>query len=183
MLENVSLVQGKPDHVISYADAMNNYRKNTDWWVIFDTFDLPGAKGSALWISSKTGIGVETVTEALEGLTVLGLLRQSTNGFEKVKNEIQIVHDNQSKAERMQDHALISHQILNHLDQHAKGALRFASFASNIEIISELYAKIDEAFYEAQRKSKAVKKELLDNVYLLSYTSVTSIPLKGGTRG
>ncbi|MGZ5279688.1 MAG: hypothetical protein ACXWC9_07095, partial [Pseudobdellovibrionaceae bacterium] len=151
-----------------------------DWWIIFDTFDLPGAKGSTLWISSKTGIGVEPVTEALEGLTVLGLLKQSANGYEKVKTEINIATDNQSTSDRMRDHALISHQILNHLNDQAKGALRFASFASNIQIIAEMYEKINEAIYEADRKSKRLSRDKMDNIYLTSFTTVTVLSEKGG---
>ncbi len=44
--------------------------------------------------------------------------------------------------QRMEDHALISRQILNHLNEDARGAIRFASFASNIQIIADLYQKI-----------------------------------------
>jgi hypothetical protein len=146
--------------------------------VIFDVFDLPDAKSSPLWISGRTGIPVETVNEALEGLVVLGILVQTAKGYEKVKHNVQLPYHEQSKNERMSEHALISHQILNHLDDEALGALRFSSFASNMEIISEMYEAISEAIYEADRKSNALPREKTDNIYLISFTAVTSLPLK-----
>ena len=164
MLDTENLVRGTTDSQVSYKDALENYRKNTDWWIIFDTFDLPDSKGSSLWLSEKTSIPVETVTESLEGLRVLGLLKQTANGYEKIKSDIVIPNNDQSKVDRMNDHALISRQILNHLGEEAKGALRFASFASNIEIIAEMYGKINEAILEADAKSKKLDRKQLDNV-------------------
>ncbi len=75
---------------ISYADALENYRTNTDWWIVFDSFELPNAIGSALWIAGRTGLSVDTVTEALEGLVVLGLVKRIDKGFEAVKNVLHV---------------------------------------------------------------------------------------------
>lgn len=181
------LVMGASTSPITYADALENYRKNTDWWIIFDALDLPNAVGSALWIAGRTGFSVENITEALEGLIVLGLLEKSRNGYEKVKTNFNVPNDNKSKLQKMEDHALISRQILNHLNEQARGAIRFASFASNVEIIADLYQKIDKALLEAQDKSLSLQKEQLDNVYLVSYTSISSLPTnsngKGASRG
>lgn len=181
------LAMGASTSPITYADALENYRKNTDWWIIFDALDLPNAVGSALWIAGRTGFSVENITEALEGLIVLGLLEKSRNGYEKVKTNFNVPNDNKSKLQKMEDHALISRQILNHLNEQARGAIRFASFASNVEIIADLYQKIDKALLEAQDKSLSLQKEQLDNVYLVSYTSISSLPTnsngKGASRG
>lgn len=179
----INLASGAPTSPISYADALENYRKNTDWWIIFDSLDLPSSMGSALWISGRTGISVESVTEALEGLVVLGLLRKSPNGYEKAKINFDLPSDNQTKLQRMEDHALISRQILNHLNEDARGAIRFASFASNIQIIADLYQKIDKALLEAQELSRKLPREQLDNVYLASYTSITALPLDAKRKG
>jgi hypothetical protein len=83
----------------------------------------------------------------------------------------------------MEEHALVSRQILNHLNEKAQGAIRFASFASNIQIITELYQKIDTALLEAQEQSRKSSKEQLDNVYLASYTSITSLPTTQNGKG
>lgn len=170
-----SLASGTATSPISYADALENYRTNTDWWIVFESLDLPNAVGSSLWLSGRTGISVETVTEALEGLVVLGMLKKSQNGYEKIKLNFNFPHEGQTKQQRIEEHALISRQILNHLHHEARGAIRFASFASNMQIIADLYQKIDKALIEAQEQSRKLPKEQLDNVYLASYTSITSL--------
>lgn len=135
------LAQGASRSPISYADALENYRTNTDWWIVFDCFELPNAIGSALWISGRTGLSLDTVTEALEGLVLLGLAKRTDKGFEAVKNVIKLPNEDLTKQKMMENHALISRQVLNHLTDNARGALRFASFASNIQIIAEMYKK------------------------------------------
>lgn len=155
----IRLSEGNSGSPISYADALENYRKNTDWWIVFDTFDLSGAVGSSLWISGRTGLSVDTVTEALEGMVVLGLLVRTAKGFERVKKVLHLSNEDQTKQKRMEDHALISRQVLNHLHENARGALRFASFASNIQIIAEMYEKINKAILEADEQSKKNEPE------------------------
>lgn len=177
------LAEGASRSPIRYADALENFRRNTDWWVVADVLDLPNAVGSALWVAQKTGFSVEDVSEALEGLVVLGLLKKSEKGFEKVKRDFDVPWTDQSKQQKLDDHALISRQILNHLNESARGAIRFASFASNIEIIAEMYRKVDQALNEAQEKSRKLKPSSLDNVYLVSYTSVTATPDHNGGKG
>lgn len=172
--QDQKLSSGTESGPVSYADALENYKKNTDWWIIFDSFDLEGSKGSALWIASRTGFTVEAVTEALEGLVVLGLVKKSEQGFEKIKEEFDPVQS-LSKAEVFEDHAMISRQVLNHLLPEAKGAVRFASFASNINIIAEMYQKINEAIIEADKKSKKLKRDQIDNIYLSTFSAVSSL--------
>lgn len=182
-IPEIRLSEGNSGSPISYADSLENYRKNTDWWIVFDCLDLPNAIGSALWIAGRTGLSVETANEALEGLVVLGLLKKSQNGYEKVTLNFDVPSENQTKAQRMAEHALISRQILNHLHEEARGAIRFGSFASNVQIIADLYEKIDKAIYEAQEKSRKLSKQELDNVYLVSYTSITALPNSQNGKG
>lgn len=169
-----NLTSGLESNSISYADALENYRTNTDWWIVFDSFELSGAHGSALWISGRTGLGLDTITEALEGLVVLGLVKRTEKGFEAVKDVIHLPNNDQTKLKKMEDHALISRQVLNHLGENAKGALRFASFASNIQIIAEMYEKINKAILEADEQSKKLNRDQIDNIYLASFTAVTA---------
>lgn len=171
-----NLVVGASKSPITYPDALENYRRNMDWWIVFETLDLPHAIGSSLWISERTGISVEATAEALEGLSVLGLLKQSEKGFEKIKKDFDIPWTDKPKTEKLADHVLISQQILNHLDESARGAMRFASFATNIEMINEIYQKIDKILIEAKAKSEKLSASQLDNVYLFSYTSVNGTP-------
>lgn len=168
------LVEGASKSPISYSDALENYRSNTDWWIVFDSFELPNAIGSSLWIAGRTGLSLDTVTEALEGLVVLGLIKRTDKGFEAVKNVIQLPSEDQTKQKRMENHALVSRQVLNHLTDNARGALRFASFASNIQIVADMYKKIDQAILEADEQSKKLNRSQIDNIYLVSFTAVTA---------
>lgn len=185
-IEN-SLAKGALNSSVSYADALENYRRNMDWWVVLEALDLEHAVGSAIWLSQKTGISVENTTEALEGLVVLGLLKNGPKGFEKIKKNFDVPWNDKSKVQKLEDHALISHQIMNRLDEEARGAVRFSAFASNIEIIKEMYFKIDKLILEAQEQSQKLNSSKLDNVYLISYTSVNganySASAKGDSRG
>lgn len=178
MLENnkstASLAAGTSQSPISYADALENYRMNTDWWIVFDSFELPNAIGSSLWISGRTGLSLDTVTEALEGLVMLGLIKRTDKGFEAVKNVIKLPNEDLTKQKYMENHALISRQVLNHLTDDARGALRFASFASNIKIIAEMYEKINQAILDADEQSKKLSRDQIDNIYLASFTAVTA---------
>ena len=176
ILPESSLASGLSTSAISYEDALENYRRNTDWWLVFDSFDLSDAKGSALWIATRTGVTVEVVTEALEGLTVLGVVRRSDKGFEKARATMELPDGGRSKAQRVDDHALVSQQILNHLDAGSRGAIRYSSFASNSKIIADLYQKIDNALLEAQALSRALDKSQIDSVYLATFTAVNGIP-------
>lgn len=167
-----NLSVGASKSSVSYADALENYRRNIDWWIVLESLDLSNATGSSLWVSEKTGISVELATEALEGLVVLGLIKNGSNGFEKIKSHFDVPWNDKTKAQKLEDHALISHQVMNRLDEDARGAVRFAAFASNLEIIKEMYFKIDKLILDAQEKSKKLSASQLDNVYLVSYTSV-----------
>jgi hypothetical protein len=170
------LATGQKSNPVSYADALENYRKNTDWWIVLEAFDLNNFNGSALWVSQRTGLDVETVIEALEGLSVLGLLTKSSNGFEKIQKDFLGFESTKNKQQRFLDHSLVSSQILNHLNEDSKAAIRYGHFASNLSIITEMYEKINQVILEADEKSKALSRDQIDNVYLLSMTAVTAIP-------
>ena len=170
-----SLANGLNTSPISYNDAFENLRRNTDWWIVYCTFDLPNSVGTSLWIANKLGISVESATEALEGLVILGHLKRSDKGYEKLKFDLDIPHANQTKAKRVEDHALVSQQILNHLNESSRGALRFATFAANLEIIVEMYEKINQAINEADEKSKMLDKSKMDNIYSITFTATNTV--------
>ena len=172
------LATGQNINPVSYADALENYRKNTDWWIVFDALDLPNAIGSSLWLSGRTGISVEVVTEALEGLVVLGLVTKNQKGFVKIKETLVIPNNDLTKIKRMEDHATISRQVLNHLNEDTRGYIRFSSMPSNHQIIQEMYEKINQIIFEADAKSKSLPSDKIDNIYLTTFTSISSINYK-----
>ncbi len=176
------LTKGKDTTSITYEDALSNYRGNTDWWVVFASFDLPDFKPSPLWISQKTRVPVETVVEALEGLTVLGYLQNNGGAYTPVpgKDFVKFEVQNRKKPEVIHEHSLITRQILNQLTEDALVAVDHRCFASNVEILKELYSDISQAFQKAYQNSQTSKTK--DKVFKMTFTAVDVLEQKGTTR-
>lgn len=119
--KTLELKAGIPANSISYSDALENYRKNTDWWVVFSAFDLPDFQNSPIWIASRLNLNLETVIEALEGLVVLGFLVKDAKGYSVVKGKdfIQIDPKNLKKSDVIEEHSLITRQVVNQLCEEA----------------------------------------------------------------
>lgn len=175
----LKLADGVQKTPISYEDAMENYRKNTDWWVIFAAFDLPDFQSSTIWISQKTGLSIETVVEALEGLETLGYLKNESGKYAPVngKSLIKFETKNKDKAQVLSDHALISKQMLNHLYDNPMAAFEHRCFASNVEILRELYSDISKAFDRAY--SASIKDKNKDSILKITFTATNVLPGKG----
>lgn len=74
--------------------------------------------------------------------------------------------------------------MLNHLTENATAMRRFGSFASNKEIITKLYEKINAAVFEADEESKKLSRDQIDNIYLFTATGVSTVApqqIKGGS--
>lgn len=173
-----NLVEGKSSTQITYEDALENYRKNTDWWVIFASFDLPDFQASPLWISEKIGISVETVVEALEGLEVLGYLKKVNGVFQPITGKDFVKFDlkNRKKSDVLEEHALISRQIVNQLCVESLAAVDHRCFASNIEVLTELYSDINKAFEKAYLASQKDKNK--DKILKITFTATDVLPGK-----
>lgn len=167
-----NLSVGNSDSPISYEDALENYRKNTDWWVVFAAFDLPGFQSSPLWIAQKTNLKVEVVVEALEGLSLLGYLKKEQGAFYPVKGKdfVNFEVQKRKKLEVIEEHGLISRQILNHLSENSLVAADHRCFASNGAILSELYSDIAKAFEKAYTDS--IKASNKDKIFKMTFTAV-----------
>jgi len=174
--QNTSLAVGTNSSPISYADALENHKKNTDWWVVYAAFDLPDFQASPLWLASRLNLSVETVIEALEGLTVLGHLKKDGNVYvpSKGRNFVQLNVTQQKKADVIEDHSLISRQIINQLSEEALMAVDHRCFASNVEILKELYSDINAAFEKAYKNSSKIDKN--DRIFKMSFTAVDVLP-------
>ncbi len=175
-----SLVVGRSISTVSYADALANYRNNTDWWVVFASFDLVDFQPSPLWIANKTNLSVDTVVEALEGLVVLGFLMKENESFYPVKGKDFIKFDvkGRKKAEVLNEHSLISRQILNQMGEDVLVAVDHRCFASNVEILGELYSDIAQAFEKAFKNSSNAKTK--DRIFKMNFTAVDVLGEKGG---
>lgn len=171
-----NLTNGSNFGTISYSDAMENYRKNTDWWVVFAAFDLPGFQASPLWISQRLKMSIETVIEALEGLKLLGYLSTGSGLYEKVPGRefIHVGPNDRKKSEVIEEHSVISAQVLNQLHETAIMAIDHRCFASDVETIKELYSDLNAAMEKAYKKSIASSAK--DRIFKMSFTAVDVLP-------
>lgn len=167
-----TLASGAALSPISYADALENYRKNTDWWVVFAAFDLPDFQPSPLWVSQRVKLPVDVVVEAMEGLAVLGYLRKENGAFYSIKGKdfVKFNVTSQKKSEVIEEHSLISHQIINQLTEDALMAVDHRCFASSVEILKELYSDVAKAFEKAYQASTEAKNK--DRIFKMTFTAV-----------
>jgi hypothetical protein len=175
----VRLSDGHQSTNISYAESMDNYRKNTDWWVVFAAFDLPDFQNSTIWISKKTKLSIETVVEALEGLETLGFLVKKDGKYLPISEKALIKFDlsKKEKAVVLDEHALISRQVLNNLNENAMAAFEHRCFASNANILTELYSDISKAFDKAYQASLKAKDK--NQILKMTFTATDVLPGKG----
>lgn len=168
-----ALAFGNQPNQIGYLDAKETFQKNTHWWTVFATFDLPDFQPSPLWIAKKTKISVEEVVEALEGLVSLGYLQKQKDSFSIIKGKEFLNFDwsNKSKAQIIDEHALVSQQILNDLHENTTVAFDHRFLAANKMIITELYQDIQKAFSSAFEKAQKSPSEN-DAIFKITFTGV-----------
>lgn len=171
-----SLQAGRTVEQVGYTEARESFQRNSNWWTVFATFDLPDFNPSALWISKKTNLPVDEVVEALEGLTVLGYLKKEDGAFIPLKGKEFLKFDwnNKSKAEIIDEHAVVSQQILNHMHPKTTVAFDHRFLAGNKEIVIELYKDIQSAFDKAFARSQA-ERSANDAIFKVTFTAVDVI--------
>lgn len=171
-----SLASGALMNPVSYTDAIDNYTMNTDWWAVFAAFDLTDMNPSPIWIADHLAMSLNTVIEALEGLVVLGYLTKDSKGYSVIPNKdfIKLEPTALPKPEVIEAHSLISRQIINDLDEQKPLAIDHRCFASNIEILKQLYSDINQAMEKAFEQSKNLKNK--DSIFKMSFTATDIIP-------
>jgi hypothetical protein len=185
---SISLQAGSDTQHIGFNDAREAFQRNSNWWTVFATFDLPDFTASPLWISGKTGLPVEEVVEALEGLSVLGYLKKENGSFMPMKDREFLKFDwsGKSKAEIIDEHAVVSQQILNDMHPNTTVAFDHRFLAGNKELIIELYKDIQAAFDKAFEKSQQ-QRASNDAIFKVTFTAVdvlqTQRPESGNGRG
>lgn len=171
-----TLSAGNSSEQIGYAEAKEVFQRNTKWWTVFAAFDLCDFNPSPLWISKKTGVSVEEVVEALEGLTVLGYLKKENGSFNPVKGKEFSKFDwsGKTKGDIIDEHAVVSQQILNEMHVDTTIAYDHRFLAGNKDIIVELYKDIQAAFDKAFMKAQE-NKSANDAIYNITFTGVDVI--------
>lgn len=173
---HTNLAMGATTSPISYADALENHRTNTDWWAVFACFDLAGMQPSPLWMADHLKISLEVVIEALEGLVVLGYLTKNAKGYSVIpdKDYIKLNPTALPKSVLIEEHSLITRQIINDLTENQVLAVDHRCFASNVEILKQLYSDINLAMEKAYEQSKALSNR--DCIFKMSFTATDIVP-------
>lgn len=169
----LNLQAGNGTEQFGFTDARESFQRNSNWWTVFATFDLPDFNPSALWISKKTHLAVEEVVEALEGLTVLGYLKKENGSFVPMKGKEFLKFDwgGKTKAEIIDEHAVVSQQVLNHMHANTTVAFDHRFLAGDKNVIIELYKDIQAAFDKAFQKSQE-NKATNDAIFKITFTAV-----------
>lgn len=170
-------LQSGQKHTMQFGDAREQYQKNSNWWVVYASFDLPDFVASPLWIAQRTKLDVSEVVEALEGLTTLGFLTKENGAFYPVKDKdfVKFNWPNKSKSEIIDEHAIVSQQMLNQLAEDARIAFDHRCFAANKEIVVELYQDIVKAFEKAFEKAR-YNPNSNDGIFKMTFTAVDVAP-------
>ena len=170
---STQLKAGSQADQVGYSEAKDAFQRNSDWWSVFASFDLPDFTPSPIWISRKTGVPIEDVVEALEGLSVLGYLKKDKGAFYPVKDKPFFSFDwtNKTKSDVIEEHAVVSQQILNHMHDQTTIAFDHRFLAANKDIITELYRDIKRAFDKALDAANE-QKARNDGIYKITFTGV-----------
>ena len=154
------------------ASLLDSYQRNSNWWTVFACFDLARMEPTVEWITRHTGLAIEDVEEALEGLRILGYLRKEGQRYQPIRGKdfVQFDFEPKTRAESIDQHALVSQQILNELGPTQTTAFDHRCIAANDEIVLELYKDIAAAYEKAFAKAKCSKKN--DRIFKMTFTAV-----------
>lgn len=172
-----NLTAGNTFTQVDYAEAQDAFQRNTKWWSVFAAFNLNDFKPSPIWIAQKVGISIEEVVEALDGLSALGYLTKDNGAFYPVKGKdfINFNWGNKTKTEIIDEHAIVSQQILNDLNTKTLFAYDHRFLAGNEEILTELYADIKNAFDKAFAKSQQTDNKNNNAIFKITFTGVNVV--------
>lgn len=149
-----------PQNGILFDEAMNNLRKNTTWWAIAAAFDLTDFNPSPIWFANRLNLTLEEVISALEGLVALGFVERKDGGYFAVpgKDYLEFAQENKTKREIIDDHRIVSMQILNNMNENAYAMIDERFFATDEETMEEFYRELKNLMLRTFDKSKKLQK-------------------------
>ncbi len=164
-------------HLIQFNDAREKYQKNSNWWVVYAAFDLPDFLPSPVWIAKRTNLEISEVVEALEGLTTLGFLNKKEGAFYPTKDKkfFNFSWQDKSKSQIIDEHAVVSQQILNQLNENVRIAFDHRCIVANKMIITELYNDIAAALTKAYENAIA-QPNSNDGIFKITFSAVDVAP-------
>lgn len=169
-METLSI--GQYQDQVHYAETLEVYRRNSDWWAVFACFDLARGPHSARDIARLLSISESEAEEALEALRTLGFLKKDGQSYASVpgKEFMPFNFNGMTHEENIERHALVSQQILNDMGPRQRMFFDHRCFALNEQILSDLYKDIAAAFDRAFAKSQLTVGN--DKICKMTFTAV-----------
>ncbi len=171
MLQTENGIDLPSKHTINapFTESLYKYHADLNWWSIHALFDHQDFNPSYRWIASQVGCNVEKVSEAIEGLITLGIVKRTEDGFAIVKRDVKLADIGEIPREyRIDTNIALAQQIANKRNYIATGFDKVAVVASNQELVYELFDKLSAALAEFRKKSLECKKDGIYSVSLMS---------------
>jgi hypothetical protein len=111
------------------------------------------------WIAKQLDASLEETQQALDLLESLEIISWENGVIKKLTGDLHLddLVQDKSKGALISEHRIISHQLLNDVDEHNRFFVRNGFTATDHEVFNEYYAKLYEVqkwFMEASAKSK-----------------------------
>lgn len=157
------------------------YTGNWVWRAIAALVETRDFCHSVKWIADRLSVTVEEVVFALEGLEALGIIRRTSNGYEKVLKYIYYTDRDLDSTAILKDHVLVSTQILGRLATKSvvrPSFYRTAFYASTIEQARAFFLRIEDLMKQFMVDSAS---QASDRVFAVTLSGVDLTTKRGGT--
>ncbi len=148
-----------------------------DWRKVQAIFELDSVNPSHTWIADQLDLKVERVTEIIEGLLSLGIIKRTEAGYDLVQKTIRMeqepVYLNASHEQIIDVYSLLSKQVVNEVCPESYAGSKICVTASNYDLTSQLYKDIDAAFKKFVKTSSEAK--IKNKVYAFTFCGANTL--------
>lgn len=148
-----------------------------EWRKVQAIFELDSFNPSHTWIADQLGMKVERVTEIVEGLLSLEIIKRTETGYELIQSRIRMenepVYLNASHEQIIDVYSLLSKQAVNEVCPESYAGSKICVTASNYDLTTELYKDIDAAFKKFVKNSSESKDK--SKVYAFTFCGANTL--------
>lgn len=140
-------------------DLQKKYTQSWLWRALPCLLEVEGVSHDVRHLAVCMKVGVEEVLEAIDGLENLGIIRKSSNGWERVLKYVYFSDRDLNPIQTLTDHLLISQQIQTRLvPQGVPSFYRTSFVATSNVLLRDFYLRVEALmaeFIEASNKQSA----------------------------
>jgi predicted transcriptional regulator len=156
----------------NFNETLEAFNGSLIWRATYALIDHKDFEWSPTWIASKLGISDTDAMDALIGLNQLGLIKKTEKGYEQGQLQIIKIEDDQVAKEKLiNQHQLLSEEILNMMEPGKKGAYYNFVASGDHNSLAELYNEIKDIFDKFKKKHD-LNKSKNDSIFAFSFTTV-----------